>query len=78
MHKVVEKLIFRATLIQNIICFYFYNQEICFKTQELICQHWEKTTIDPFYFQQLYFSNKKVNEVKILCEDALGTNLRKF
>jgi hypothetical protein len=29
----------------------------------------------PFYFQQLYLSNKKFDEAEILCEDALGINL---
>ncbi len=26
-------------------------------------------TIDPFYFQQLYLSNKKIDEAEILCEE---------
>jgi hypothetical protein len=30
-------------------------------------------TIDPLYFQQLYLSNKKVDEAEILCEDTLNT-----
>jgi len=78
MHKVVEKLILKVTFIQNPIYLYFYNQETCCKTQELICQHWEKMTTDPFYFQQLYLSNKKVDEAKNLCEDALNTNITLF
>jgi hypothetical protein len=32
----------------------------------------------PFYFQQLYFSNKKFNDVEILCEDVLSINLTSF
>ncbi len=34
--------------------------------------------INPFYFQQLYLSNKKFNEVEILYDDALSTNLTLF
>jgi hypothetical protein len=32
-------------------------------------------TTYPLYFQQLYHFNIKVDEIEILCEDALNTNL---
>ncbi len=35
-------------------------------------------TINPFYFWQLNFSNKKFNEAKIICEDAFNINLTLF
>jgi hypothetical protein len=34
----------------------------------------EKMTTYPLCFQQLYFSNKNLDETEILCEDALITN----
>jgi hypothetical protein len=47
MDKVVGKLISKATMIQNLISFYLWNQKLCFKTESYSDQIWGKNNFKP-------------------------------
>jgi hypothetical protein len=48
---VVEKLIFKATMLQNLVSFYFWNQKLYLKTKSYFDHIWEKKiTSTPFTF----------------------------
>jgi hypothetical protein len=76
MHKVVGKLISGTTknslknsyVFVYVIMIYASKPESQFNTLR-------KNDNKSLYFQQLYISNRKVGEPKILCEDALSINL---
>jgi hypothetical protein len=44
MHWIVEKLIFKKAMLQNIISYYFWNQELCLKTKNYFDHIWRKKT----------------------------------
>ncbi len=51
MNWVFEKLILEGAMLQNIISFYFWNQELYLETKNYFDQIWEK----PDNFNPLYF-----------------------
>jgi hypothetical protein len=50
MHKVVEKLISKAKMMQNLISFYFWNQKWSLKIESYFNQIWRKDDFKPLYF----------------------------